>query len=172
MNRYICVYYNNKDDGVIKKIKEKYNKNLYEFHKRFTRLRTNVNKKYKKLEIKLKGFDGTVKKTYNKFEPKLILKDIDSMPMGHLRKNVKSLSLYADYKPKTTVKGLGFKDKAKAEYTINVIKDMDYNYQMNVINTMINRAMHHPHVNENMKQAIKIFENYKKKLMKMKIKKN
>ena len=34
MNRYICVYYNNKGDGVIKKIKEKYNKNLYEFHKR------------------------------------------------------------------------------------------------------------------------------------------
>ena len=130
MNRYICVYYNNKDDGVIKKIKEKYNKNLYEFHKRFTRLRTNVNKKYKKLEIKLKGFDGTF--------------------------------------TKTTVKGLGFKDKAKAEYTINKIKDMDYNYQMNVINTMINRAKYHPHVNENMKQAIKVFENYKKKLMKNK----
>ena len=40
---------------------------------------------------------------------------------------------------------------------------MDYTYQMNVINTMINRAKYHPH--KNMEEAIVIFEKYKKKLV-------
>ena len=34
------------------------------------------------------------------------------MPLGHLKnKNLINLSLYEDYNPKTTIKGLGFKDK-------------------------------------------------------------
>lgn len=165
MNRYICVYYN-KNDNTIKKIREKYNDNLYNFHKRYTKIKFYINEKYKTLVIKLKGFDGGIKKTYSRFNVSQILKDIDNMPMGSVQR--KSLSLYADYKPKTTVKGLGFKNKEKALHTINVIKDMDYRYQINVLNTMINRALYHPHLNNDMKKAVKVFQDYKKKLMKSK----
>ena len=42
---------------------------------------------------------------------------------------------------------------------------MDYKYQMNILNTMINRALHHPHITNGMKDAIKIFKKYKKKLV-------
>ena len=81
------------------------------------------------------------------------------------KSKMSSEDILADYKPKTTIKGLGFKDKEKAKYTVDVIKNMDYTYQMNVINTMINRAKYHPHKNKNMEEAIVIFEKYKKKLV-------
>jgi hypothetical protein len=75
------------------------------------------------------------------------------------------LSLYADYNPKTTIKGLGFKNKEKALYTIDKIKNKSIEYQKRVIITMINRAKYHPYKNNDMKEAIKIF---KKKLLSLK----
>lgn len=164
MNRFIYVYYNQNNEK-IKKIREQYNKDIYEFHKRYTKLKIILNPIYKKLKIELIGFDKTVKHTYTKFNPNKIIKDIDKMPMGKLYKK-KSLSLYANYKPKTTIKGLGFKDKAKAESSIKIIKDMDYQYQIRVINTMINRAKYHPNITKGMKDAIKVFVKYKIKLKK------
>lgn len=164
LNRYIKVC-SGKNNSTIKKIRDLYNKNLYKFHKRYTKLHVTIDDKCKEISIKLVGFDKYVKQEYKTFNVKKILKDIDAMPIGHLVQK-KSLSLYADYKPKTTIKGLGFKDKAKAEHTIEVIKDMDYKYQMSVINTMINRAKFHPHRNQCMIDAMKVFEKYKKKLVK------
>lgn len=164
MNRKIEIC-SPKNDLKIKNIRNLFNKNLYEFHKRFTKLHILLDaKKCKELSIKLIGFDKSVKKIYKTFNVKKILEDIDDMPMGHLVQK-KSLSLYADYKPKTTIKGLGFKDKEKAKYTIEVIKNMDYKYQINVLNTMINRAKYHPHCGMNMIEAIKVLEKYKKKLL-------
>ena len=164
MNRYICVYSSNKCKDYIKKIRKDYKDNLYNFHKRYTKLKVNINEKYKKTIIKLIGFDGKVKHKYSTFNSSKILNDIDNMPLGNIKK--KSLSLYSDYKPNTTIKGLGFKNKQKAEETIKIIKKLDKNYQINVINTMINRAKYHPYINNNMREAIKVFEKYKKKLMK------
>ena len=163
MNRFINVY-SPKNNNDVKNIRELYNDNLYDFHKRYTKLKIVIDNKIKKLKIDLIGFDKSVKHTYQKFNVKKILKDIDAMPMGKLVQK-KDLSLYADYKPKTTIKGLGFKNKEKAKYTVDVIKNMNYTYQMNVINTMINRAKYHPHKNKNMEEAIVIFEKYKKKLV-------
>lgn len=163
MNRFINVY-SPKNNNDIKKIRKLYNDNLYDFHKRYTKLKIIIDNNIKKLKIYLIGFDKLVKHTYQKFKVKKILKDIDAMPMGKLVQK-KGLSLYADYKPKTTIKGLGFKDKEKAKYTVDAIKNMDYTYQMNVINTMINRAKYHPHKNKNMEEAIIIFQKYKKKLV-------
>jgi len=160
MNRIVYVY-TNKGNADIKKIRDEFKNNIYDFHKRFTKIKFCYGDK-KGLTIKLVGFDGTVKKTYRKFNPKKILKDIDAMPMGDIKR--KSLSLYADYNPKSTIKGLGFKDKNKALHTIKVIKDMDYKYQMSVLNTMINRALYHPHITTDMRDAIKIFKVYMKNL--------
>ena len=90
-----------------------------------------------------------------------ILKDNRIKPLN--------LSLFSDYNPKTTTYGLGFKDKAKALYTIKVIKNRDLKYQINVVSTMLGRAKKHPYKTKNMKDAIKVFslwmKNYKKNRM-------
>ena len=84
--------------------------------------------------------------------------------------NENNMELYTDKNPKTTIKGLGFKNKDKAIYTINKIKDKPIIYQFQAINTMYYRAKHHPHRTKDMEEAMKIFkkwlDNYKKKYMK------
>ena len=71
--------------------------------------------------------------------------------------------LYTDNNPKKTVKGLGFKNKKKALYTLNKIKDMDIVYQKRVVITMFYRAKHHPNRNKNMEAAMKVFKKWMKK---------
>ena len=71
-----------------------------------------------------------------------------------------NLSLYSDYKPETTLKGLGFKNKEKATYTIDAIKDRDKNYQVNVVSTMLGRAKKHPNKTADMDEAILVFEKW------------
>ena len=65
------------------------------------------------------------------------------MPMSKILKDKRikplNLSLFSDYNPKTTTYGLGFKDKAKALYTVEAIKNRDLKYQVNVIATMLGR---------------------------------
>ena len=83
LNRYIKVC-SGKNNSTIKKIRDLYNKNLYEFHKRYTKLHVTIDDKCKEFSIKLIGFDKSVKQDYKTFNVKKILKDIDTMPMGHL----------------------------------------------------------------------------------------
>ena len=91
------------------------------------------------------------------------------MPMNKFIKdrNFKplNLSLFSDYKPETTLKGLGFKDKAKALFTVTAIKKISIKYQVNVIATMLGRAKNHPNKTKDMNDAIVVFnkwmENYK-----------
>ena len=123
-----------------------------------------------KFSIKLIGNNGTLKKEYLTFEAHIIFDLIDTMPMS--KENYKdklkplNLSLYSYYKPQTTLKGLGFKNKEKAIHTINAIKDRDRKYQVNVILTMLGRAKKHPNRSSDMDEAILVFEewmlNYKK----------
>ena len=86
------------------------------------------------------------------------------MPMSKELKSGKiqplNLSLYSDYKPETTLKGLGFKDKKKAIYTLNAIKGRDTKYQVNVVSTMLGRAKKHPNKTPEMDVAIKVFEKW------------
>lgn len=78
----------------------------------------------------------------------------------------KNLSLYEDKHPKTSRKGLGFRDKEKAIITIKNIKNENLIYQYQVINTMYNRARFHPHQTKDMRDAMAVFKiwlnNYKK----------
>lgn len=166
MNRVIQVYYHTRDK-TIQEIRKKYNNHLYAFHSRYTKLSITIDKLYKTLEIYLVGFDKTRKKKYTTFLPKKIIKDIDNMPLGKIqKKDMKSLSLYANYHPTTSLQGLGYKDKQKAKDTIRIIQNKPYTYQIQVLHTMIYRAKYHPYSNENMKEAIQVFEEYKKKLQK------
>lgn len=72
--------YDNKEYKEMRKIFEKYHK---EFDKRFVKL---VKIKKRPFKIKLIGFDGEIKATYNKLDPKRVFSLIESMPMGSLRK--------------------------------------------------------------------------------------
>ena len=72
-------------------------------------------------------------------------------------------SLYEDKHPESSTKGTGFKDKQKALDTLEIIKDRDIIYMKQVVNTMYNRAKHHPHQTKNMKQAMKVFSDWLKK---------
>ncbi len=156
-------------DNNYKKSKELYQKHIKEFHKRHVKLMSN-RKKGLGFSVKLIGFDGTLKKEDITLEPQNIFDLIDSMPMSN--KSYKgmlkplNLSLYSDYKPETTLKGLGFKNKEKATHTINTIKDRDNKYQVNVVSTMLGRAKKHPNRTSDMDEAILVFEkwmlNYKK----------
>ena len=152
-----------------KKAKKLYQTNIKQFHKREVKL---ISKKTSNnFSIELFGFDGTKKQTFQNFNSRKIFKIIDKMPMSKVLKNKKikplNLSLFSDYNPKTTTHGLGFKDKAKALYTIKAIKNRDLKYQVNVIATMLGRAKKHPSQTEEMREAIVVFNkwmnNYKKK---------
>ena len=156
-------------DNNYKKSKELYQEYIKEFHKRHLKLMSN-RKKGLRFSIKLIGYDGTLKNEFDTLVPKDIFEIIDSMPMSNELKSSKiqplNLSLYSDYKPETTLKGLGFKNKEKAIYTLNAIKGRDTKYQVNVVSTMLGRAKKHPYKTKNMKDAIKVFslwmKNYKK----------
>jgi len=121
-------------------------------------------KKDLKFSIKLIGYDGTIKKEYSTLEPHNIFDLIDSMPMSKVKYQGKlkplNLSLYSDYKPETTLRGLGFKNKEKATFTINAIKDRDKKYQVNVVSTMLGRAKKHPNRTSDMDEAILVFEKW------------
>ena len=149
-------------------------KNIYQeyikdFHKRHIKLISN-RKKGLKFSIQLIDYDGTIKNEFDTLLPKDIFEFIDTMPMSKKLKSGKiqplNLSLYSDYKPKTTLQGLGFKDKEKAIYTLDAIKERETKYQVNVVSTMLGRAKKHPNKTPDMEDAIMVFEkwllNYRK----------
>ena len=156
-------------DSNYKRSKELYQEYIKEFHKRHVKLMSN-RKMSHKFSINLIGYDGTLKKKFDTLEPKEIFELIDSMPMINELESGKiqplNLSLYSDYKPETTLKGLGFKDKEKAIYTLDAIRERDTKYQVNVVSTMLGRAKKHPNKTSDMDDAIMVFEkwllNYRK----------
>tara|TARA_Y200000002_G_scaffold343788_1_gene316511 strand:- start:53 stop:721 length:669 start_codon:yes stop_codon:yes gene_type:complete len=76
-----------------------------------------------------------------------------------IKKNI-NYSLYADYHPKESMKGLGYSNKNKAIITIEKIKKKPMKYQMAVVNTMKNRAKYHKYQTKEMLEAIKIFDKW------------
>ena len=151
-----------------KRSKDLYQKDIKGFHKRYIKLITKLDKS-KKFKIILIDFNGRKKNELDKLYTKKIFEIFDKMPMNKFikDKNFKplNLSLFSDYKPETTLKGLGFKDKAKALFTVSAIKKRPIKYQVNVIATMLGRAKNHPNKTKDMNDAIVVFnkwiENYK-----------
>ena len=78
---------------------------------------------------------------------------ISRVPKGNSSsrgKNPKDSHLYTDDNPSTTIHGTGFKDKAAAVRTLDLIKNRSLIYQFQTVNTMYHRAKHHP----SMKKAV------------------
>jgi len=75
----------------------------------------------------------------------------------------KSENLYTDDNPETTISGLGFKDEEKARESITKLtklidkKEITKTHAIQAAISMEQRSKHHPHRNENMKAAEKIY---------------
>lgn len=61
--------------------------------------------------------------------------------------------LYTDETPDTTLHGAGFKDADAARRTIALVSKRSLTYQWQAINTMYNRARHHPSKTEDIQAA-------------------
>ena len=69
----------------------------------------------------------------------------------------KSLYNNGSRRPRT-VSGYGSEEKAKQ--TLRNIKKFDKQYQMQVVNTMYNRAKYHAHQTKDMRSAMRIFKKW------------
>ncbi len=147
-------------------VKKIYQEKIKEFHKRYIKLICKTDKK-NNFSIDLIEFNGESKKKLDKLDYKVVFKTFNKMPISNKIKPI-NLSLFSDYNPKTTTKGLGFKNKEKALYTINTIKNRSTKYQVNVIATMLGRAKNHPNKTRDMNDAIKLFSEWMKQYKKKK----
>ncbi|KQC32875.1 hypothetical protein AAU57_05765 [Nonlabens sp. YIK11] len=81
-----------------------------------------------------------------------------------------SENLYTDDNPETTVEGLGFASKEKAEESVEKVKallengEIDQNHAKQICVTMEQRSKHHPHRNDDMKAAEKVWRDYLEQL--------
>jgi len=74
-------------------------------------------------------------------------------------KSVKE-DLYTDDNPNDTVKGTGYGDATIARKTLKIIKSVDKQRQMQIVNTLYNRAKHHANQTNDMRAAMSIFKNW------------
>jgi hypothetical protein len=79
----------------------------------------------------------------------------------------KSMELYTNKHPETTIHGTGFKDKESTKKTFKILKKYSLKKQYLVIHTLYYRAKYHPHQTKEMREAMKIYNKwlieYKKK---------
>jgi hypothetical protein len=124
------------------------------------------NKRCELFNISLYGYDKKLKYITNKINCfPTIIKEIDSMTFGKIEK-LKSIELYTNAHPKSTVKGIGYKDKKTALKTLKLIQNKPMKNQFIIINVLYQRAKYHKNQTKNMIDAMNIFEkwlnNYKK----------
>lgn len=156
MYRILLVETPNYNNKKYLEVKQLYQENIKEFHKRYIVFKTKLSDD--KFKIKLIGFDKSIMAEYTKLNPNKIFNKIDSGSMANVKGT--NLSLYSNYNPETSEKNLGFKDKEKALYTINKIKNKPLRYQVYLISTMLGRAKNHPYQTKEMKDAIRIFQKW------------
>ena len=140
---------------------KKYNEHKDELEQRNVKLVVKSNNARSQLfNISLYGYDGKLKYVTNKVNCiPYIIKKIDSMPIGKLNK-IKSIELYTNAHPKTTIKGTGYKNKETALKTLELLKNKPTNYQFLVVNILYQRAKYHKNQTKNMIDAIKIFKKW------------
>jgi hypothetical protein len=143
---------------------EKYKNDLE--YRNVTLIIKNNNKRSELFNISLYGYDGKLKYVTNKINSiPYIIKIIDKMPLGKIEK-IKSIELYTDAHPETTVKGVGYKDKKTALKTLKLIENKPLKSQFLIINILYQRAKHHKYQTKEMRESMNIFKdwlnNYKK----------
>ena len=143
---------------------KKYNEHKAELDQRNVKLVLKSNNKRSQLfNISLYGYDGLLKFVTNKVNSIVtIIKKIDTMPLGRVEK-IKSIELYTDAHPKSTIKGTGYKDKETALKTLELIKEKPLNKQFLIVNVLYQRAKYHKNQTKSMLEAMNVFEKWLKK---------
>jgi TolA-binding protein len=164
--RKLILYYSS--DQINKKNKFIINYKLYKKeldirNVSFIKKRNNDRKQL--FNISLYGYDGKLKYVSNKINCiPAIIKKIDSMPFGKNERNknekIKSIELYTNAHPKSTVHGTGYKNKETAEKTLLLIQKKTKKYQFLIINVLYQRAKYHKHQTKGMKDAMKVFRKW------------
>lgn len=142
----------------------KYNEHKAELDQRNVKFVVKTNNKRSQLfNISLYGYDGLLKFVTNKVNSIVtIIKKIDTMPLGRVEK-IKSIELYTDAHPKSTIKGTGYKDKETALKTLELIKEKPLNKQFLIVNVLYQRAKYHKHQTKSILEAMNVFEKWLKK---------
>ncbi len=143
-------------DQLKKKNKFDIQLNIYKNELKKRNVKINFILNHKRLElfqIKLFGYDSSLKFISNKINSlPQIIKLIDNMPMGKLE--LKSINLYTNAHPDTTIHGLGFKNEKKVKESLKLLKNKNQKYQIQALTSLYYRAKYHPHKTNNMKKAI------------------
>ena len=92
-------------------------------------------------------YAAAVAQTFHDIDPKKLVKMVKE-------------DLYSDDDPTDTVKGTGYGDAETARKTLQIIKSVDKERQMQIVNTMYNRAKHHANRTSDMEDAMKIFKSW------------
>ena len=109
-----------------------------------------------KASCKAQGF---LKRNSKKYKGKYV---ISSKYKKSKRKNSRDgggKSLYSNGKKRPKTK-TGYGDSRRAKETLKNIKKFDNKYQMQVVNTMYNRAKYHANQTDGMRDAMKIFKKW------------
>ena len=143
-NKYLLDFNNEKNKTInIKNLKER------EIRVKIQRVDYNI------FELRLLDKTNKIIKIYNYFPGfKKIYKYFEIKKESNI-----NYSLYSNDNPEKSL-SVGFKDEKTALDTIKKIKNKSKLYQKQVIITMYNRAKYHPHRNDNMKKAMKIFKDW------------
>ena len=137
---------------------EKYKNDLE--YRNVTLIIKNNNERSELFNISLYGYDGKLKYVTNKINSiPYIIKIIDRMPLGKIEK-IKSIELYTDAHPETTVKGVGYKDKETALKTLKLIENKPLKSQFLIINVLYQRAKYHKYQTKEMREAMNIFKKW------------
>ena len=134
--------------------KEIINENKKEFDKKGILLKKYISSKIK-FQILVFNKEKNIYKSDKFINP---LKLLEKIKIYTSKNN--HLSLYSDYHPDKSKKGLGFRNKEVAKNTLRIIKNEPLSYQKQVVLTMYNRAKYHPNQTHDMKNAMKIFKKW------------
>lgn len=164
------IYHDENPDTPIEELKQK---NAEKLEKDKRKLRAGPRKgaldsvkfQYKGRKVRVVGNDH-IAKLIEKNNPRIPKKYEGQDPSEHS-------DLYTDEDPKGTIKGLGFKDKATAEKSINIIKrsGKTHAHKIQAAMAMEQRARFHPNTTPGIKAAQKVYANFIEE-MKEKTKRN
>ena len=127
-----------------------------------------MKRKYcKTVPVKKMGFSqkasckaqGFLKRESEKYKGRYIISPKYKKSLKRKSLDSGSKSLYSNGKKRPRTK-TGYGDSKRAKDTLKNIKKFDNNYQMQVVNTMYNRAKYHANQTEGMRDAMKIFKKW------------
>ncbi len=112
-----------------------------------------------KASCKSQGLRRFIKRTSKKYNGRYIVSSKYRKKDGY--------SLYSNGKSKSRTK-TGYGNAKKARETLKNIKKFDIKYQVQVVNTMYNRAKYHANQTKDMREAMIIFKKWLQKYKKSK----